>query len=280
MRINHNISAINSTRVLNARDLDISKGFARVSSGQRINTAGDDAAAFAVSEKLRTQISSLVSAGKNTNDAISFIQTTEGYLQEAQNLLVRIKELAIQAGNGIYSSGDRVLIQKEVSQLVAEIDRISSFAEFNGQKMLDGRFARGGAESVPVASLYFHVGPDVDQTIRAFIATFNSQALGLENVSISSPSKANQAIASIDEAISRINDQRTDLGAYQNRLDSVLSTTNVTIENFVAAEGKIRDTNIAQEVTELSKNLLVNQANIAMLAQANANAQGILRILG
>ncbi|BBM88906.1 flagellin [Spirochaetota bacterium] len=280
MKINHNISAVNSTRVLNARNLTIRTGFERVSSGERINRSGDDPASFAVSEKLRTQISSLVSAGKNTNDAISFIQTTEGYLRESQNLLTRIKELAIQAGNGIYSSSDRLHVQKEVSQLVSEINRISSFAEFNGQKILDGRFARGSAESVPLASLYFHVGPDVDQSIRAFISTFNSTALGLENISISSPAKANQAIATIDEALSRVNDQRTDLGAYQNRLGSVLSTTNVTVENFIDAESKIRDADIAQEITDLARDLLVNQANIAMLAQANTNAQSILRLVG
>ncbi len=279
MRINHNVPAINSIRVLQNRQNEINKGIASLSSGLRINNAGDDSAGFAVSEKLRTHIDGLSAAARNTDDGLSFIQTTEGYLSESQNLLRRIKSLAIQAGNGIYSSDDRSLIQQEVGQLVAEIDRLTSFATFNGQRILDGRFAAGGAEGVPIASLFFHVGTEVDQTIRAYIGTFSAEALGLQGISLSTPQGANQTIAILDEALSKVNTQRTTLGAYENRLTSVLKTSNRAIENLTEAESKIRDVDVSAAYSELVKNILVSQANIAVLAQANSNAQSVLRLL-
>lgn len=279
MKINNNIPAINSVRVLNARSLELNRNVAKLSSGERINTAGDDPLGFAVSEKMRTMISGLRSASRNAEDAISFIQTTEGYLMGAQDIMRRIKELAVQAANGIYSDTDRAQVQKELTQLVGEVDRIASFASFNGIKMLDGRFAAPAAESIPTASLYFHLGPEIDQRVQAYVSTFSTTAMGLDNISIDSPTQANQAIATVDNALERINDQRTSLGAYQNRLNYVHSTTEITIDNFVEAESKIRDVDVAAEAIDIAKNILVNQANISVLAQANAQAQSILRLL-
>ena len=279
MKINHNIPAISSVRILNNRTVELNRNVEQLSSGERINASGDDPLGFAVTEKMRTLIGGLNSASRNAEDAMSFLQTTEGFLMGAQNIMRRIKELSVQSANGIYSSADRVLAQKEVSQLVAEVDRISSFATFNGIKMLRGDFARPTAESVPIASLYFHLGSDVDQNVRAYISTFSADALGLTGVSLSSVEKANQAIQTVDRALDTVNDQRTDIGAYKNRLEYVHNTTTTAINNFVAAESKIRDTDVAATAVELAKNLLVNQANISVLAQANAQAQNVLRLL-
>lgn len=280
MKINHNISALNSIRSLDQRSIDLDRNIMQLSSGERINSAGDDALDFAISEKMRTMISGLQSASKNAESAISFIQTTEGYLMGAQDIMRRIKELAVQAANGIYSSQDRALAEKEVAQLVAEVDRISSFASFNGVRMLQGQYARSSAENIPTASLLFHLGPEIDQNVRAYIATFNASSLGLNEISISSPIKANQTIATVEEALTKINSQRTDLGAYKNRLEIAHRTINITADNFIKAESKVRDTDVATTAVDLAKNMLVNQANIAALTQANTQAQSVLRLLG
>lgn len=279
MKINNNIPAINSVRVLNARSLELNRNVAKLSSGERINTAGDDPLGFAVSEKMRTMISGLRSASRNAEDAISFIQTTEGYLMGAQDVMRRIKELAVQAANGIYSQSDRAQVEKELVQLVGEVDRIGQYANFNGLRMLNGEFAAPTAEAVPIASLFFHLGPEIDQRVQAYISTFSTTAMGLDNISISSPGQANQAIATVDNALEKINDQRTTLGAYQNRLNYVHANTEVAIDNFVEAESKIRDVDVAAEAIDIAKNILVNQANISVMAQANAQAQSVLRLL-
>jgi flagellin len=196
MIINHNISAIYSHRTLKFHDMDESKDIEKLSSGMRINRAGDDAAGLAVSEKMRTQILGLRQAERNAEDGISFVQTTEGFLSETQNMIQRIRVLAVQSANGIYSDEDRQQIQVEVSQLIDEIDRIASQAEFNKMKMLTGAFARLN----PTASMWFHIGPNMHQRERVFINTMTTQALGLRNptvltfISISTPDKANSVI--------------------------------------------------------------------------------------
>ncbi len=279
MIINNNISAINSARVLNNRSSVIDNNIEALSSGQRVNKAGDNPTDLAVSEKFRVQISGLKAASRNANNGISFVQTTEGYLVESQNLLKRVKELAVQAANGIYQQEDRELIQLELNQLVSEVDRISEVANFNGQPLLDGRFAQANNETVPLASLYMHVGANIDQRIQLFIATFNAASLGLDQISVNSIEESERSIGVLEEALNRVNAQRANLGAYQNRLESVMRTVDLATTNSEAAESKIRDLDIAEAVVELSKNTIVNQANIAALAQANTRAQSVLSLL-
>ena len=260
-----------------------------LSSGLRINQAGDDASGLAVSEKLRTQIRGLRQAERNTQDGISFIQTTEGYLEETTNILQRIRELAIQAANGIYTDEDRIYIQIEVSQLVDEIDRVASQAQFNKLNMLTGRFARSTGENNPTASMWLHIGANMDERKRVYIGTMNSQALGLKNpvgpastatfISISSTNKANTVIGMVDEALLKVLKQRADLGAYQNRLEMTAQGLMVGFENMQASESRIRDTDMAEASVKLAKDQILNQANLSMLAQANQLPQGALRLL-
>ena len=281
MIINHNISAIFSHRVLKFHDVDLQKDIEKLSSGMRINRAGDDAAGLAVSEKMRTQIHGLRQAERNTEDGISFIQTTEGYLGELANIVQRVRVLAVQSANGIYSAMDRQMIQVEVSALVDEIDRISSQAEFNKMKMLTGSFAR----MTPTASMWFHMGPNMHQRERVFVNTMTTQALGLRNpmvltfISISTPDKANAVIGLADNALTRIAKQRADLGAYQNRLEYAAKGLMNAYENVQAAESRIRDTDMAEQMISYTKFQILTQASTAMLAQANQKSQVVLRLL-
>ncbi|MEQ9366853.1 MAG: flagellin, partial [Leptospirales bacterium] len=202
MIINHNISAIHSHRQLKWNDYEMMRDIEKLSSGMRINRAGDDAAGLAVSEKMRTQVHGLRQAERNAEDGISFIQTTEGYLSETQNMLQRIRVLAVQSANGIYTAEDRQQIQVEISQLIDEIDRIASQAEFNKMKMLTGGFARLN----PTASMWFHIGANMHQRERVYVNTMTTAALGLRNptvltfISISTPDKANSVIGLADDA--------------------------------------------------------------------------------
>ena len=289
MVINNNISAINAQRTLKFRQVDLRKDSAQLSSGLRINQAGDDASGLAVSEKMRTQIRGLRQAERNTQDGISFIQTTEGYLDETTNVLQRIRELAIQAANGIYTDEDRLYVQIEVSQLVDEIDRVASQAQFNKLNMLTGRFARSTGENNPTASMWLHIGANMDERNREYIGTMNSQALGHKNpvgpaatatfISLSSPNKANTVIGMVDEALLKVLKQRADLGAYQNRLEMTAQGLMVGFENMQASESRIRDTDMAEASVKLAKDQILNQANLSMLAQANQLPQGALRLL-
>ncbi|NQY74004.1 MAG: flagellin, partial [Candidatus Margulisbacteria bacterium] len=238
MIINHNLASINANRVLEARENVINRNMEKLSSGQRINRSSDDASGLAVSEKMRAQINGLNRANQNANDGISFIQTTEGFLGETTEVLQRIRELSIQGANGIYTSEDRMQIQVEVSQLVDEIDRIASHAQFNGLNMLTGRFANSTSGGTPTASMWFHVGANMDQRIQTFVGTMTAKGLGVMNagsteiVSVSSPDKANQTIGIIDEALKKVNKQRADLGAYQNRLEHVVASVSIGAENL------------------------------------------------
>lgn len=281
MIINHNISAIFSHRTLKFHDNDLSKDIEKLSSGMRINRAGDDAAGLAVSEKMRTQILGLRQATRNTEDGISFIQTTEGYLQETQNIIQRMRVLAVQAANGIYSEEDRQQIQVEVSQLIDEIDRIASQAEFNKMKMLTGAFARLN----PTASMWFHMGPNMHQRERVFVNTMTTAALGLRNpttitfISISTPDKANSVIGMADEALRKISKQRADLGAYQNRLDHAAKGLMNAYENIQASESRIRDTDMAEQMISFTRFQILTQAATAMVAQSNMKTQTVLQLL-
>ena len=285
MVINHNMSAMYSNRQLGVTNLSLQKDMEKLSSGMKINRAGDDASGLAVSEKMRSQIRGLNQASRNASNGISFIQTTEGYLQETTDIMQRIRELAVQASNGIYSDEDRMQIQVEVSQLVAEVDRIASSAQFNGMNMLTGRFAMPTGENSVTGSMWFHIGANMDQRMGVYIGTMTASALGIRNVgdetilSLAAPDDANRAIGTIDEALKKINKQRADLGGYQNRLDYAVKGIDIAAENLQASESRIRDTDMAAQMVEFTKNQVLTQAGTAMLAQANTQAQTVVSLL-
>jgi len=283
MVINHNMSAMYANRTLGISSSEISTNIEKLSSGERINKAGDDASGLAVSEKMRSQIRGLNQASKNISNGVSFIQSTEGYLQETTDILQRIRELAVQSSNGIYSDEDRMQIQVEVSQLVSEVDRIASQAQFNGMNILTGGFA---ADSASGRVMQFQIGANVDQNARVFIGTMTATALGLkgvqgteEGISIASPEQANMAINSVDQALLTVSKQRADLGAYQNRFEMAANGVNVAAENLQAAESRIRDTDMAEEMVSFAKNQILTQSGTAMLAQANSQSQNVLALL-
>lgn len=285
MIVNHNLSAINSHRTVKFTDWDLQKNLEKLSSGMRINRAGDDASGLAVSEKMRTQIRGLRQAERNAEDGISFIQTTEGYLQESADLLQRMRELAIQASNGIYTEEDRMQIQVEVSQLVDELDRVASQGQFNKMNMLTGAFADPAAGGQPSASMWFHIGPNAYQRERVHVGTMSAKGLGIRNaddsfISLSSPDKANASIAVLDAGLTKINKQRADLGAYQTRLEYTAKGLMNAYENTQASESRIRDVDMAEEMVSYVKNVILSKSSVAMLAQANFKTQNVLTLLG
>ena len=284
MIINHNMSAMYANRTLGTRASETQRSIEKLSSGERITRAAEDAAGIAVSEKMRSQIRGLNQASRNIGNAISFIQTTEGYLQNTGDILGRIRELAIQSANGIYTQEDRQQIQVEVSQLVDEVNRIASHAEFNGMAMLTGRFAQ---DSVAGGPMQFHVGANIDQNEQVFIGEMTAERLGLYNqqgageiMTIATPEAANTAIGVLDTALNTVNKQRADLGAYQNRFEMAQKGVDIAAENLQAAESRIRDADMASEMVEFTKNQILTQANTAMLAQANLQSQSVLQLLG
>jgi flagellin len=285
MVINHNMSAMFAQRSEGLTETSKQKDMEKLSSGMRINRAGDDASGLAVSEKMRAQIRGLNQASENAQNGISFIQTTEGYLQETTDIVQRVRELAVQSSNGIYSAEDRMQIQVEVSSLVAEVDRIASTAQFNGMNMLTGRFARPTGENSVTGSLWFHIGANMDQRTQVYIGTMSASALGLRSagnesiMSLENPDDANRAIGTLDEALKKINKQRADLGAYQNRLEKTVSGLDVGAENLQASESRIRDTDMAKEMVSFTKDNVLSQAGTAMLAQANQSSQNVLSLL-
>jgi flagellin len=272
-------------RSLKVTQVFLDKNMEKLSSGIRINRAGDDASGLAVSEKMRAQIRGLNMAAFNAQNGISFIQTTEGYLQESEDIIQRLRELAVQAANGIYTEEDRMYIQIEVSALVAEIDRVASHAQFNGMNLLTGRFGRPLGENLVVASMWFHIGANMDHRTQVYIGTMTAKGLGIRNVgddtfiSLSAPDSANRAIGTLDVALKRINKQRADLGAYQNRLEHTIRGINVGAENLQAAESRIRDADMAFETVNYTKNMILTQSGTAMLAQANQKGQTVLQLL-
>ena len=285
MVINHNMSAMFAQRSEGLTEVNQQKNMEKLSSGLRINRAGDDASGLAVSEKMRAQIRGLNKASENAKNGISFIQTTEGYLQESEDIIQRIRELAVQSSNGIYTDEDRTMIQVEVSSLIAEVDRIASAAQFNGLNMLTGRYARPTGENDVTASMWLHIGANMDQRTQIFIGTMTAASLGLRNVgteeilSLATPDDANRAIGTLDEAIKKVNKQRADLGAYQNRLEKTVEGLDVAAENTQASESRIRDTDMAKEMVDFTKNQVLSQSGTAMLAQANQSSQNVLSLL-
>jgi flagellin len=280
MNINNNISALFVGRQLNRVSGDLHKSTEKLSTGLRINRAGDDATNLAVSEKMRTQINGLKIAERNAMMGLSFIQVAEGNLDQVNDILQRVRELAVQSANGIYSANDRVLIQAEVSQLIQEVDRISTQAEFNRRKLLNGDLARD-SQSPTRGSVFFHVGANADQRIRAYVATMNAAAMGFTEQArtISSVQAANSMIGIADQALDRLQKQRADLGGYYNRIEVTVDALRTGHMNMVAAESRLRDADIAEELVDYTKNQILLQSNTAMMAQANMSSAVVLGLL-
>jgi flagellin len=294
-----------ANRELGNTDTATAKDIERLSSGYRINRAADDASGLAVSEKMRSQIRGLNQANRNIQNGVSFIQTTEGYLAETTDILQRLRELAVQSANGIYTDEDRMQIQVEVSQLVDEVNRIASHAQFNGMNLLTGRFAQGGPQA-----MVLQVGANVDQHKQIFIGDMSANALfGAQQLAaapapageggaaaapaaaaaapgstglldLSSSDKANSALATLDNALMTVSKQRADLGAYQNRFETASNGIQIAAENMQGAESRIRDVDMASEMVDYTKNQILSQSGVAMLAQANVRNQAVLSLLG
>lgn len=268
MIIQHNISAINSYRNLGVNQDCLSKNLEKLSSGYRINRAGDDAAGLAISENMRRQIGGLNQAATNAKDAIGLIQTAEGALTETHSMLQRLNVLATQAANGIYNSTAYSNIQAETSQLLAEIDRIANNCDFNGINPLKS-----------AGTMQFQIGPSSAETLGVSKASMTSSTLGISGIVLTSVSQGNSAITTIKNAINEVSKHRAKLGAAQNRLEHTINNLKVTSENIQAAESRIRDTDMADEITSFTKNNILLQAAQSMLTQANAAPQGVLSML-
>ena len=278
MRINHNIAALNTHNQLTNNSNNIQKSLEKLSSGLRINRAGDDAAGLAISEKMRGQIRGLEMAQKNAQDGISLIQTAEGALTETHSILQRMRELTVQAANDTNESVDRDAITDELKQLTKEIDRIANNTEFNSKTLLDGSLTSGGREGI----LNLQIGSNNGQNIEVEISSMEATSLGLtaaDSIDVSDYTKATGYIDTIDAAIKDVSAQRSELGAVQNRLEHTINNLGTSAENLTAAESRSRDVERAKEMRECTKNNILSQASQAMLAQANQQPQGVLQLL-
>jgi flagellin len=271
LRINTNVSAFNVHRNLVATDFELSKVLEKMASGLRINRASDDAAGLAVSEKLRTQVQGLQVATDNAQHGISLVQTAEGALNEVHSILQRLRKLAVQAANDHLTDTDRAQIQKEVDQLLAQINYIGDTTQFNTKKLLSGAFAS--------TALTFQVGANAGEVVAITIATVNATAMTLNSLSVATLGAASNAIVSIDQAIGYVTDLRARLGAFQNRLERIVSNNNIAAENQAAAESRIRDVDMAQAVIQLVRLQILQQTGVAALAQANTVPQTVLQLL-
>ena len=269
MVVQHNLSSMNTNRQLGTVTEAMSKSTEKLSSGYKINRAADDAAGLSISEKLRSQIRGLDKAASNSQDGISLIQVAEGALNETHSILQRMNELATQAANDTNTSVDRTAISAEMDQLTSEINRIQSTTQFNTMNLLDGSFK----------GKYIQVGANKGQTLTISISQMNAASIGVSKLDVKSNSKAGEAMSKIQKAIESVSDQRAKLGAIQNRLEHTINNLNTTSENTAAAESRIRDTDMATEMVEYSKNNILQQAGQSMLAQANQKTQGVLSLL-
>ena len=272
MVVQHNLTAMNTNRQLGITTTNQAKSTEKLSSGYRINRAGDDAAGLTISEKMRSQIRGLNKASANAQDGVSLIQTAEGALNEAHSILQRMNELATQAANDTNTSSDRTAIQKEINALSAELDRIASTTQFNTMNLLSGSFS---AKNLQIGAL-------ANQSISITITAMNSKGIGLTsaNLKVDSFTNAGNTMTAIQQAISQVSTQRSALGALQNRLEHTISNLDTTSENTSSAESRIRDVDMAKEMVEYSKNNILAQAGQSMLAQANQSTQGVLSLLG
>ncbi len=284
MRINNNLMAMNTHRQLGVVNNAAAKSMEKLSSGYRINRAGDDAAGLSISEKMRAQIRGLNMASKNAQDGISLIQTAEGALDETHAILQRMRELAVQAANDTNVDKDREALQDEISQLIREIDRIALNTEFNTKKLLNGDIAittTGGTGSgaTVTGGLVIHIGANAGQNMELGIDDMRSEKLGVYEINISTQSGADSAITTIDRAIEKVSKERSKLGAVQNRLEHTIKNLDNAAENLQAAESRIRDVDMAKEMMELTRQNILQQAATAMLAQANMAPQTVLQLL-
>ena len=270
MVVQHNLSAMNTSRQMNGVASSLSKSTEKLSSGYKINRAGDDAAGLSISEKMRSQIRGLNKASSNAKDGISLIQVAEGALNETHSILQRMNELATQAANDTNTSTDRTAIQAEIDQLQSEINRIQSTTQFNTMNLLDGSFSEKNLQ----------VGALSGQKISVSIGKMNTACLGIDSLKMSSFSAAGKAMEAIQAAIDKVSTQRSTLGALQNRLEHTINNLDTTSENTQSAESRIRDTDMASEMVEYSKNNILSQAGQSMLAQANQQTQGVLSLIG
>ena len=270
MVVQHNLSAMNTNRQMGVVSSALQKSTEKLSSGYKINRAGDDAAGLSISEKMRSQIRGLNKASDNAQDGISLIQVAEGALNETHSILQRMNELATQAANDTNTDTDRGAIGAEMTQLKDEIDRIQSTTQFNTQNLLDGNFT---GKNLQIGSLS-------GQTIAISISQMDAASLGVDGLDVTSNSAAGTAMSKIQAAIDTVSTQRSDLGALQNRLEHTINNLDTTSENTSAAESRIRDTDMADEMVQYSKNNILAQAGQSMLAQANQQTQGVLSLLG
>jgi flagellin len=270
MRINNNIMAMNTHRQLKNSSTNQEKSIEKLSSGYRINKAGDDAAGLSISEKMRAQIRGLQQASRNSQDGISMLQTVEGALNETHSILQRMRELSVQAVNGTNVTADRDSIQKEISQLTKEVDRIASNTEFNTQKLM-----------ISGVSVNFQVGANSSQVISIAFGKMSSNALSIDTaaMNVGTSTDASAALGKINAAITAVSNERANIGAIQNRLEHTIKNLDVSAENLQASESRIRDVDMAQEMMEYTKNNILNQAGTAMLAQANQAPQAVLQLL-
>lgn len=280
MIINFNQSAAFASRIANVNDMNAQSTMNALSSGKRVNAAKDDASGLAVSTKMKSMIRGLNQASRNIADGSSMLNVASGYLQETTDILQRIRELAVQSSNGIYSDEQRSMVQIEVSQLVSEIDRIASSATFNGLQLFTGRFAAGNE------AITLHIGSQADQQISFNLEAATAESFGLKNVqgsgeslSISSPDEANTAIATVDDALLRVSKQQALIGANQNRMEVAKQGIDIASENMAAANSRIEDADMAEKFVEFSKNQILSQSSLAMLAQANSQSQNVLALL-
>ncbi|MGJ4788674.1 flagellin [Leptospira koniambonensis] len=278
MIINHNISALRANNVLKTVNHELDKTTEKLSTGMRINRAGDDALGFSVSERMRTQIRGLAQAERNVMDGVSFIQVTEGNLEQVNNILQRLRELSIQTSNGIYSDDDRKLVQLEVDQLIEEVDRLGKSAEFNKIRPLSGAYSKDSKNPIQL-----HVGPNQNEKLEIFVDAMNAGALQLENngkkQTLSTPASSNAMIGILDNAIQRVNKQRSDLGAYYNRLEITAEGLQANYINMVSAESRVRDADMAEHIVDYTKNQILTKSGVAMLAQANMRPEQVVKLL-
>lgn len=273
MIINHNLNAMNAHRNMGINTGNAAKSMEKLSSGLRINRAGDDAAGLSISEKMRAQIRGLDQASRNAQDGISLIQTAEGSLNETQSILQRMRELSVQASNDTNVTVDRSAIKDELDSLKTEVDRIASTTQFNEKNLLNGDLATSGAK------LQIGANQDTNLTLEINISNMGSTSLGINSLNVSDNSNATAAISSVNEAIKKVSTQRSKLGAYQNRLEHTIANLDNASENLQAAESRVRDVDMAKEMMEYSKNNILQQAAQSMLSQANQTPQGVLQLL-
>jgi flagellin len=271
MIVQHNMAAANTNRQLGITTGSLAKSTEKLSSGYRINRAGDDAAGLSISEKMRGQIKGLEQASANAQDGISLIQTAEGALNETHSILQRMRELTVQAANDTNVSADRVSIQKEIVALTCEVSRIAGQTEFNTQTLLSGGFTNKSLQ----------VGANKGQNIHFTIAGMTASKLGIDTLAskVSQYSLATGALSTLDHAIKQVSTERSKLGALQNRLEHTIANADNTSENLQAAESRIRDVDMAKEMVQYSKNNILQQAAQSMLSQANQSTQGVLSLL-